>query len=278
MNMIRVGIQGSHGTFSEIAAVKYFGKEGAERIGCASFVEIMDKLDNRELDYAVLPVENTTTGIIARTYDLFKYHDVHAVGEVLVPIRENLIVLPGTKLAEIHRVYSHPEALSQCANFFASHPEMEPVSYQDTAESVAYVRAQGSHANAALASYLAGEYYGMTSLMENVNDNLQNTTRFLVVTWRQESHPEADKTSLMLVCRHEPGSLYRALSVLADAGINMLKLESRPMPGRMFEYLFYVDIEGSAEDPRIHEALEKMKQHCVQLRNFGSYRAAHLPE
>ena len=275
--MIRTGMQGSHGTFSEIATLKYFGDD-AERIGYPDFSSIMKDLDNRRIDYAVLPVENTTTGIIARTYDLFKYHDVHAVGEVLVPIRENLIVLPGTKLEEIRHVYSHPEALSQCQGFFAAHPALTPIAYQDTAKSVEYVKETGDRSNAALASYLAGEYYGMTSLLENVNDNLQNMTRFLVVTWRQESHPEADKTSLMLVLHHEPGSLYRALQVLAEAGINMMKLESRPMPGRVFEYLFYVDIEGNEEDPHIHEALEKMKKYCVQLRSFGSYKAAAMPE
>lgn len=276
--MIRVGIQGSHGTFSEIAAVRYFSNTEAQRIGYPNFQKIMEDLDAQRLDYAVLPVENTTTGIIARTYDLFQYHKIHAVGEVLVPIRENLIVIPGTELSEITHVYSHPEALSQCQRFFAEHENMHPVTYQDTAKAVAFVKEKGDRHNAALASYLAAEYYGMTSLLENVNDSTLNMTRFLVVTWRKESHPDADKTSLMLVLKHEPGSLYRALGVLAEAHIDMVKLESRPLPGRIFEYMFYVDIVGSEADPKIRAALEQMKQHCVTLRSFGSYKAAEKPE
>lgn len=276
--MIRVGIQGSHGTFSEIAAVRYFAGTEAERIGYPNFPAIMKDLDSHQLDYAVLPVENTTTGIISRTYDLFQYHDIHAVGEVLVPIKENLIVIPGTKLEDIRHVYSHPEALSQCQRFFAEHPACHPVTYQDTSKSVEFVRNSGDKSNAALASYLAAEYYGMSSLLENVNDSTLNMTRFLVVTWRHESHPEADKTSLMLVLKHEPGSLYRALAELADAHIDMVKLESRPLPGRIFEYMFYVDIIGNEQDPHIHAALEALAAHCVTLRSFGSYKAADKPE
>lgn len=276
--MIRVGIQGSHGTFSEIAAVRYFAGTEAERIGYPNFPAIMKDLDSHQLDYAVLPVENTTTGIISRTYDLFQYHDIHAVGEVLVPIKEKLIVIPGTKLEDIRHVYSHPEALSQCQRFFAEHPACHPVTYQDTSKSVEFVRNSGDKSNAALASYLAAEYYGMSSLLENVNDSTLNMTRFLVVTWRHESHPEADKTSLMLVLKHEPGSLYRALAELADAHIDMVKLESRPLPGRIFEYMFYVDIIGNEQDPHIHAALEALAAHCVTLRSFGSYKAADKPE
>ena len=276
--MIRVGIQGSHGTFSEIAAVRYFAGTEAERIGYPNFPAIMKELDSHQLDYAVLPVENTTTGIISRTYDLFQYHDIHAVGEVLVPIKENLIVIPGTKLEDIRHVYSHPEALSQCQHFFAEHPACHPVTYQDTSKSVEFVRNSGDKSNAALASYLAAEYYGMSSLLENVNDSTLNMTRFLVVTWRHESLPEADKTSLMLVLKHEPGSLYRALAELADAHIDMVKLESRPLPGRIFEYMFYVDIIGNEQDPHIHAALEALAAHCVTLRSFGSYKAADKPE
>jgi chorismate mutase/prephenate dehydratase len=258
--------------------VRYFTGTEAERIGYPNFPAIMKDLDSHRLDYAVLPVENTTTGIISRTYDLFQYHDIHAVGEVLVPIKENLIVIPGTKLEDIRHVYSHPEALSQCQRFFAEHPDCHPVTYQDTSKSVEFVKKTGDRSNAALASYLAAEYYGMTSLLENVNDSTLNMTRFLVVTWRHETHPEADKTSLMLVLKHEPGSLYRALGELADAHIDMVKLESRPLPGRIFEYMFYVDIIGNEQDPHIHAALEAMAGHCVTLRSFGSYKAADKPE
>lgn len=276
--MRKVGFQGNHGTFSEIAALQYFHDEKIEQVGYTNFVSIMNDLENHVLDDAVLPVENTTTGIIARTYDLFKDYHIHAVGEINVPIRENLIALPGTDIHEIREVYSHPEALSQCTRFFSEHPWMRSVPWQDTAKSVEYVRDENTHAKAALASYRAAEYYGMESLLEAVQDSNTNMTRFLTVTWRDEIPSDADKTSLMLVVNHQPGSLYKVLQALAERGINMLKLESRPMPGRVFEYLFYVDVQGSQNDPLMAEAFAEMRRHCVEMRVFGSYRAASLPE
>ena len=275
--MKKVGFQGNHGTFSEIAALEYFQGEDIEQIGYHNFVEIMNDLESHKLDDAVLPVENTTT-IISRTYDLFKDYHIHAVGEINVPIRENLIVVPGTKMEEIKEVYSHPEALSQCRRFFQEHPSIKEVPFQDTAKSVEYIKEQHEHSKAALASYRAAEYYGMESLLSCVQDSDTNMTRFLVVTWRDEVVEGANKTSLMLVVNHQPGSLYKVLESLARRGINMLKLESRPIVGRFFEYLFYVDVEGDRSDPQLQEAFREMQENCLELRVFGSYRAASLPK
>ena len=130
--MKKVGYQGSHGTFSEIAAIKYFKDEEIERIGFTNFKDIINAVVNKEIDYAVLPVENTTTGIISRAYDLFKDNDIYAVGEINIPIREDLIVIPGTKIEDIKEVYSHPEALSQCQTFFDEHPSIKALSYRHT--------------------------------------------------------------------------------------------------------------------------------------------------
>ncbi len=269
---LKVGFQGNNGTFSEIAALKYFEGKDIRKTGYRNFVEIMNDVDNGVLDYAVLPVENTTTGIIARTYDLFKYYHVHAVGEIVIPIRENLIVLPGTKLSDIREVYSHPEALSQCQNLFLKHPNFKQIPWQDTASSVKYVKDNQDPSKAALASWLAAEYYGMESLMENVQDSMTNVTRFLIVTNRDEIPEDADKISMMLVLKHEPGSLYQALSILADAGVNLLKLESRPIPGKMFEYLFYIDFTGNTLDPQMRETLKKLDERCLESRILGCYK------
>lgn len=276
--MKKVGFQGNHGTFSEIAALEYFHGEDIEPVGYHNFVEIMNDLESHKLDDAVLPVENTTTGIISRTYDLFKDYHIHAVGEINVPIRENLIVVPGTKMEEIKEVYSHPEALSQCRRFFQEHPSIKEVPFQDTAKSVEFIKEQNEHAKAALASYRAADYYGMESLLPCVQDSNTNMTRFLVVTWRDDVVEGADKTSLMLVVNHQPGSLYKVLESLARRGINMLKLESRPIVGRFFEYLFYIDVEGDRSDPLLQEAFAEMGENCLELRVFGSYRAASLPK
>ena len=276
--MRKTGFQGNHGTFSEIAALQYFQGEDIEQIGYHNFVEIMNDLESHKLDDAVFPVENTTTGIISRTYDLFKDYHIHAVGEINVPIRENLIVVPGTKLEEIKEVYSHPEALSQCRHFFQEHPSIKEVPFQDTAKSVEYIKEQNDHSKAALASYRAAEYYNMESLLPCVQDSQTNMTRFLVVTWRDDVVENANKTSLMLVVNHQPGSLYKVLESLARRNINMLKLESRPIVGRFFEYLFYVDVEGDRNDPLLCEAFAEMQKSCVELRVFGSYKAAELPK
>lgn len=274
--MLKVGFQGVNGSFSQLATMRYFkGKEYAES-GYKNFIDIMEDLEKHELDYAVLPVENTTTGIIARTYDLFKYYHIHAVGEILVPIRQDLIGIPGTQISELKEVYSHPEALSQCQRFFQEHPQIKQVPWQDTAKAVEYVKECGDMTKAALGSHHAAEYYDMSILQQSVQDLKSNMTRFLIITWHDETVSDADKTSLMLICKHEPGSLFKALQTLGDRNINMIKLESRPIPNRVFEYLFYVDIQGAQQDPEIHAALQEMKQHCVELRSFGSYKAAKI--
>lgn len=273
---IKVGYQGKHGTFSEIAVMRYFEGQDIEQRNYPGFPQIMDDCDAGVLDYAVLPVENTTTGVISRTYDLFKDHHVHAVGEIIVPIHENLIASPGTKIEQITEVYSHPEALSQCQKFFLAHPSMKAIAYQDTAAAVSYVKSDSSHTKAALGSEIAGAYYGMETLAENVQDSDTNMTRFLVVTAKEEEVKNADKISTMLVLKHEPGSLYHALGILAYADINMLKLESRPIVGEPFHYMFYVDFSGNLEDPIVKAAIFKLREHSIEMRILGNYKAAVL--
>lgn len=274
--MTKVGYQGNHGTFSEIAALQYFKDQEIESIGYKNFPLIMQDVEKEVLDYAVVPVENTTTGIIARTYDLFQKYQIHIVGEINVPIRENLIVLPGTKLEQIHQVYSHPEALSQCAEFFAAHPAIQEVPYQDTAKSVEYIKEQKDPSKAALGSWRAAEYYRMESLEEAVQDSSTNMTRFFVITHKEEVIEDADKISMMLVLRHTPGSLYNTLGIISKRGINLLKLESRPLPGKMFEYLFYIDITGNLKQKDLKEMLHELEQRCVECKVFGNYKAAEL--
>ena len=271
---IKVGFQGSNGTFSEIAALQYFRNRDIEAQGYPGFKAILNDVENGTLDYAVLPVENTTTGIIARCYDLFRQYDIHAVGEIAIPIREDLIVIPGTGLEEIREVYSHPEALSQCTEFFAANPQIKSVPWQDTARSVEYVRDCGDRSKAALGSWRAREYYGMESLISEVQDSDLNMTRFLVVTAKDESDPAADKISMMLVLKHRPGALYNILGILAKNGINILKLESRPIPGKIFEYMFYIDFSGNTETREMKAVLKELSLRCEEARMLGCYKAA----
>ncbi len=273
---IKVGYQGKHGTFSEIAVLEYFAGQDIEPIGFTNFKDIFDACDEKKIDYALLPVENTTTGIISRTYDLFKYHHVFAVGEINVPIREDLIVVPGAKIEEIEEVYSHPEALSQCQKFFADHHYMQAIAYQDTAKSVEYIKECNTHTKAALGSKRAAEYYEMESLLSSVQDNQSNITRFLCVTRDAAVASDANKISLMLILKHQPGELYHILGILAKYNINLLKLESRPIPGQIFHYCFYIDFEGNLNDDATKDCLRVIEEYSEQVQVLGCYKAAKV--
>ncbi len=271
---VRVGYQGTNGTFSEIAVMQYFQGTAYEPCNYRNFTDILNDLDCGALDYALLPVENTTTGVIARTVDLFRNYGIHAVGEITVPIKQNLIGLPGASKEEITEIYSHPEAISQCTRFFGEHPSIRAVAFQDTARSVEYIKECGDPTKAALGSDRAAEYYGMEILLADMQDSDTNMTRFLCVTEQNEANPDADKVSLYFSVRHEPGSLYHVLGVLADHNLNMLKLESRPIPGQVFEYCFYLDFTGNLSDANVREALSEIRSRCNECRVLGCYKAA----
>ena len=271
---IKVGYQGAHGTFSEIAVQEFFKDRAFEACNYTNFKSIIADVESGVIDYALLPVENTTTGIIYRTYDLLKDSDIFAVGEILVRIDEQLIGLPGTRIEDLREVYSHPEPLDQCSGFFAAHPWIKPVTYQDTAKSVEYVAQCQDPSKAALGSWLAAEYYHLPILKERVQDNQLNTTRFFCVAKGGQAVQEADKISMYFVVNHEPGALYEVIRVFAQRGINMLKLESRPIRGRMFEYCFYIDFDGSLLQPKTQEAIAEVREHCLEVKVLGSYKRA----
>lgn len=271
---MRVGYQGVKGAFSEGAVKRYFEGEEYEDIGYRDFISLFEDVESGKLDYAMIPVENTTTGIIARTYDHFQNYNVHIIGEVVLPIRECLIVNPGTKIEEIKEVYSHPEALNQCQSLFAQYPQMTSCAYEDTALSVGYIKETGDKSKAALASELAAEVYDMEVLIPNVQDSDVNMTRFLCLTVTDDYPEDADKVSIRMVTAHTPGALFNALGVFASLGINVLKLESRPIFGRVFEYCFYLDFAGNMKDPNVKEALRRLEYDCSELDVFGNYKAA----
>lgn len=274
MKKIRVGYQGEHGTFSEIAVQKYYKNEVIEAVNYKNFVDILNDLEDGLLDTAVLPVENTTTGIIYRTYDLLAYRDIYAIGEVTVRIEENLIGIQNAKIEDIKEVYSHPEALSQCQQFFSQYPHIKSIPFQDTAKSVEYIKECQDVKKGALASYLAAQYYDCPILMKNVNDNEFNTTRFLCVCKGVKVVEDANKISMYFVVNHQPKALYQVIKVFADNNINMLKLESRPLKGRLFEYCFYIDFDGNIDSPIIQDVLTEVKKYCVEMKCLGTYKKA----
>jgi len=268
--MIKVGYQGKNGTYSELACLEYFNNEEIITKNYSEFVSLMTDVENNKIDYAVLPVENSTTGIIYRTYDLFKNFNIYAIGEQYIKIDENLISVKGASKNTIKEVYSHPEALSQCRKFLSANG-YKPVAYQDTASSVKYVKEMNDCTKAALASSYAAKYYNMEIVEANVQDNQLNTTRFLVVSNKKEFDEKADKISMYFIVQHEPGSLYKVLEYFAANNINLLKLESRPLENKLFEYCFYIDFEGNINDEIIIDTLSKIDVHCLEYKILGNY-------
>ena len=269
---MKVGYQGVSGAFSEIAVRKYFKGRDYDEVCYGDFISMFKDVESGAIDYAMFPVENTTTGIIARTYDHFRNYKVYAVGETVVPISECLIAIPGTKIEDIKEVYSHPEALNQCQAIFDKYPNMTACVYEDTALSVSYIKQLGDKSKAALASELAAEIYGMEIILPQVQDNFANMTRFLCLTNKAEYADDADKISIRMVTSHTPGALYNALGVFASLNINVLRLESRPIQGRVFDYCFYLDFAGNLNEPDVKEALRRLEYDCRELEIFGNYR------
>jgi prephenate dehydratase len=266
---LRVAIQGERGAFSHEAALRALG-EAIEILPCETFDALFDAAAEGAADRAVVPIENSLHGSIHENYDRLSARELHIVGEVPLRVRQCLIARPGASLASIRRVASHPVALAQCRRFFAEHPQLQPVVAYDTAGSVREVLQGGSDSSAAIGSALAARLYGGLILREGIEDDPQNYTRFLLLARDPGPLETATKTSLVFTLKNEPGSLHRALGVFALRGVDLAKIESRPLRGRPWEYLFYLDVLG---DPRgaTGEALRELRGLATSLRVLGAY-------
>jgi 3-deoxy-7-phosphoheptulonate synthase len=270
-----VSFQGERGAFSEIALYRTF-PEGAKPEALKEFKDVFESVLQAKTDFGIVPVENTLTGSIHQNYDLLlQYPDLKIVGEKKIRIVHNLIGLPPAKLGDIKRVYSHPQGLSQCSRFLDLHPQWEKISYYDTAGSVAFVAREGKKHYASIASAEAARVHRMKILKENIETNTQNYTRFVIIA-RDEAkdNPDPDKASLVFSTANESGSLYRALKILADWDINMSRLESRPIPGKPWEEMFYVDVDIPETGSNFTEALDVLKKETEHLRVLGLYKSA----
>jgi prephenate dehydratase len=275
MSSVTVAIQGEAGSFSHAAALEVLGPD-ARLVPCASFEELFRAVEAKQAGWGVVPIENSLAGSVHQNYDLLGAHALHVVAETQVRVRHCLIARPGTTLADIRRVASHPVALAQCRTFFAAHPDVVQVPAYDTAGSVRDLMAGRVAADAAIASSLAAELYGAAVLQERLEDHAENYTRFLVVA-REPAPPErAHKTSLVFTLPNVPGSLHRALGAFASRGLDLTKIESRPLPGRPWEYAFYLDVVG---DPRggVAEALAELRALARDVRVLGAYPRSDIP-
>jgi prephenate dehydratase len=266
---IRVAIQGERGAFSHQAALEALGP-GSEVLPQATFDELFDSVVAGKADRALVPIENSLHGSIHENYDRLKSRPLHIVGETQLRIEQCLIARPGSSLGMIRRVASHPVALAQCRRFFAERPQIEPVTAYDTAGAVQDLMKGGLATQGAIASRLAAELYGAQVLLQGIEDDPANYTRFLVLAREPGPIEVATKTSIVLVLENVPGSLYRALGVFASRGVDLCKLESRPLRGHPWEYSFYLDVLG---DPRgaAGEAVEELRTIAREMRVLGSY-------
>ena len=271
----RVAFQGERGAFSEEAAVKLLGEEIVP-VPQPTFDATFAAVGRGLADFVLSPIENSLAGSVHRAFDLLVESGLSIIGEVVIPISLNLIALPGATMEQIAGVESHPVALAQCERFFRAHPRLKRIAAEDTAGSVREIMQAGDPARAAIAGRRAAEIYGGNILQEHLEDDAENYTRFLLLSASPNGTAPADKLSLVFQLPHLPGSLHRALEVFARRKINLMKIESRPVHGRPWEYRFYIDLQASSSDPGVVAAIEELGKHAVNLKILGSYLSAEV--
>ncbi len=265
----RVVFQGAEGAYSQIAMQEFFGEQ-INSFHVDSFRDAMSAIDEGRADFAVLPIENSTAGMVSEIYDLLAEFENYIVGEQIIKIEHCLLALPGTKLEDIKTVYSHPQSLMQSSGFLADH-SWQQVSLQNNAFAAKKVSDEQDSSQAAIASELAGKLYGLEVLKKGINNSGDNSTRFIIVTNQKIFRKDAGKISICFEVPHESGSLYHMLSHFIYNNLNLSKIESRPIADRTWEYRFFVDFEGNLADGSVKNALRGLREEARSLRVLGNY-------
>ena len=266
-----IAFQGEPGAYSEAAALTY--APTATPLPCPSFEDVFAAVADERATHGILPMENSIGGSIHRNYDLLLEHDLPIVGEVQLVITHNLMALPGTRIDELTRIYSHPQALAQCERFLRALPHVAVEASYDTAGSAKLVKEKHLVGAGAIASERAAQVFGLEILQSEIQDFSDNITRFLVVSRVADPDPLVDKTTVVFSLPNEPGALFKALSVFALRDIDLTKIESRPIRGRPWEYLFYVDLPLGRHDVRCARALVHLAEFARSMRTLGSYKS-----
>jgi prephenate dehydratase len=269
--MMKVAIQGERGSFSHEAVLTFLQRSSP--VTCSLSAEVFDKLQQRKVDAALIPLENSLAGSVAEHYDLLLDREVHIQQEFRLRIRHNLIAAPGVKLKDVRRVYSHPVALDQCREFFRQHSAAAAVPFYDTAGSVKHVLEAGLRDAAGIAGKQAALEYGGEILKSGLEDDKQNFTRFVLITRSPKKNNSANKTSVCFSIKNVPGGLFKALSVFALRDISLSKIESRPRRGHPWEYVFYVDFLAGDEEPA-RKALDHLREISDFVKVLGIYPSA----
>jgi len=268
---MKIAIQGELGSFSHEAAGKMLPR--ASVVPCARSAEVFDRVEHGSAKAAVIPIENSLAGSVAEHFDLLLARELFVHGEFHLRIRHNLIALPGVTLQKVRRVFSHPVALDQCRNFFRSYPEVQAIPFYDTAGSVRHVISEKMHDAAAIAPKQAAGQYGGRILLAGIEDDQQNYTRFLLIDKSRKIGRGANKTSIAFALKNVPGALFKALSVFALRDISLSKIESRPMRGHPWEYVFFVDLLRGDDEPA-RNALRHLAEIAEFVKVLGVYPAA----
>lgn len=266
----RVIYQGEPGAYSEMAAIRFFG-DSIQAKGLEQFEDVFLALKNGDADYGVLPIENSSTGAIRQIYDLMAQYDCFVVGETTVAIQHCLMALPGATLDTIQTVYSHEQGLFQCEQYLNRHPDWSQVPRADTAGSANMVAHSGDRSKAAICSRRSAELYGLGILAEDINSNSNNTTRFVVVSQKMELRDGRDKISTCFCVPHQSGSLHEILTIFAVHGLNVVRLESRPIQGRNWEYMFFMEFTGDVTAQGMDGVFRELTQLAEQVRVLGNF-------
>ena len=267
---IRVVFQGADGAYSQAAMHTYFGEE-IDSFHVDTFRDAMGAIEEGRADFAVLPIENSTAGIVSEIYDLLVEYENYIVGEQVIPIAHCLLGIPGTKIEDIEMVYSHPQSLMQSSRFLQEHPVWKQISMQNNAFATQKVAEDKNGRQAAIASAFAGKLYGLEVLQEAIQNDKNNSTRFIIVTNQKIFRKDAGKVSICFEVAHESGSLYHALSHFIYNHLNVSKIESRPIEGRNWEYRFFLDFEGNLSDSAVKNALRGLREETINMKILGNY-------
>ena len=268
---LKVGCYGAKGSYTYEAMEQQFAGKEREESYFPLFEDVVKAVKDGTIDYGVLPIENSSTGGITEVYDLIQKYDCAVVGEQLVKIEHNLLGIPGATLDDIDTVYSHPQGFRQCRPFFNEHRDWTLKPYFSTSRSAERVAEDGRKNQAAVASRTAARLYGLSVLAENIYFNQSNYTRFFIIAPKMEITEDADKITLVISVKHEPGALYHVLGYFFYGGMNMTHLESRPMEGHPFEYFFHIDVKGCIHNPSNAQTLHGLAYMCTYFKILGNY-------
>lgn len=266
----RVVFQGTDGAYSQAAMHKFFSKD-VNSFHVQTFRDAMEAIEEGSADFAVLPIENSSAGMVSEMYDLLEEFENYIVGEVILPINHYLVGTENTTLESIERVYSHPQALMQCSKFLDRHGSWQQIGAANTAVAAKKILNENDPTQAAICSEHAAEIYGLKILEEKINHNHNNSTRFIVVTNQKIFLKKAQKISICFEVAHESGSLYHLLSNFIYNDLNMTKIESRPIEGKTWEYRFFVDFEGNMGDAAVKNAIRGLREESKSLKILGNY-------